>query len=241
MSKLNDAIKPWLLANDFKEKDKLKFRPNGCSWDYIYYNGEYYIYFDEWHRSINARYNDGEQHRLFDATAEQVIAYFTEYSKAPEQETKQADVPLAQQMWDYLLSIGFEEIDNNDIRLGCHTSWRHNIAKGNLCAYIDTLSNDCILLTDISSDDFKLTKGILTKSLNIYSVSNLQEWLQDNGYLDDNNEEQMSNNTTKFRVIAKLQKMQQQIDLLTNKSKKWKKRAKKAEKIVNKMSKVVVY
>lgn len=248
MSKLNDAIKPWLLANGFYTIDELPDYLTDDYVDYMYYNDEFYIYFKEGDMLINAVDEDYNIQFLNYESAEQVIAYFKQHGNIPEQETKQVDIPLAQQMWDYLLSIGFEVIDNNDSRLGCQTGWKYNIAKGNLCAYHATLTAGYIYLVDTSSNKYRLSTGISTVGcLEIHSVSGLQAWLQNNGHLDDNNEEQVLDNTPKIghdislEFIAKLQKMQQQIDLLTNKSKKWKKRAKKAEKIVNRMSKVVVY
>ena len=51
---------------------------------------------------------------------------------------------LAQEMWDYLKSIGFEDIPRNDERLGYQTNWLYNIARGDLCAF-RSLSGYCIL------------------------------------------------------------------------------------------------
>lgn len=248
MSKLNDAIKPWLLANGFKEIEELPEYISSYDWSYKYHDDKcFYVFFDWDYGYVNMRSNIGH-YELDGANAEQVIAFFKEHGKVPEQQTKQTDISLGQQMWGYLLSIGFEEIDKYDKRLGNYQAvWECSIAKGNLCAFSYNSREDYIFLIDVSSDNYNLAHGASTDDdFDIYSVADLQAWLQDNGYLDDNDEEQMLNNTPKFRydisldVMDKLQQIQQQIDSLTNKSKHWKKRAKKAERKVKEMRKVVV-
>ena len=180
MSKLNDAIKPWLLANGFKEIDAIPEDATEYDWDYQYHNGEYYIYFDEGMEEVKACYDDSTIHELWDATSEQVISYFTEHGNIPKQVPEQSDKLLAQQMWDYLLSIGFEKIDSNDVRLGTQTNWKYTIAKGSLCAYRGSLTGKFIFLLDKNVN----LNAVTDDELNIRSVADLQTWLQDNGYLD---------------------------------------------------------
>jgi hypothetical protein len=74
MSELNNAIKPWLLANGFEEVDELPEEVNYDSWDYKYSNGEACIYFDEKDYIILARLNDGSIHKLHASDVSDVIA-----------------------------------------------------------------------------------------------------------------------------------------------------------------------
>lgn len=84
---------------------------------------------------------------------------------------------LAKEMWDYLKSIGFEDISDSDKRLGCFYScaWRYNIARNNLCAYCDKM-DDFIGFTDTSKSYYGYMINI--KSLKIRSVSDLEAWLR---------------------------------------------------------------
>ena len=183
MSELNNTIKPWLLANGFKEVNDLPKEVSYHTWDYVYTDNELYIYFDATDSEVFAASNNGDVHELYAEDAEEVVAYFKQHGKAPEQETAQADTPLARQMWDYLLSVGFEEIDSNDVRLGTQTNWKYTIAKGSLCAFCDYLTEGFIFLIDVTNNIDAATDD----DLNIHSVADLQTWLQDNGYLDADN------------------------------------------------------
>ena len=88
---------------------------------------------------------------------------------------------LAQEMWDYLKSIGFEDISNSDERLreaaNCWVRCDLSIARNNLCAYqyADTIHNDnCIFLVDTS----KSLHGGTDRYINAHSVADLEEWLR---------------------------------------------------------------
>ena len=83
-------------------------------------------------------------------------------------------------MWDYLKSIGFEDIPNNDARLGRQTGWKNNIAKGNLCAYdSDLFWGDFIFLIDRTNPKcYSASKTSTDADLGIYSVADLETWLR---------------------------------------------------------------
>jgi hypothetical protein len=88
MSELNDAIRPWLLANGFEEYDETDNWMADFYWDNIYYNDDYnlYILFDNHYETIRAYSCNGETHiPLDDATANEVIAYFTKYGNIPQE------------------------------------------------------------------------------------------------------------------------------------------------------------
>lgn len=86
MSKLNNAIKPWLLANGFNKIQRLPDYISMLSYEYNYSNGEDYIYFDESYRYISACFSiDGTECSLSGATANEVIAYFIKYGNTPQQ------------------------------------------------------------------------------------------------------------------------------------------------------------
>jgi hypothetical protein len=88
MSALNDAIKNVLLTNGFEQVNDMPDNVGfGNKWDYIYFNGEFYIFFDNHYNVIAARCATGHMHELYSADADGVIAYFTEHGKAPKQAT----------------------------------------------------------------------------------------------------------------------------------------------------------
>jgi len=86
---------------------------------------------------------------------------------------------LAQEMWGYLKSIGFEDIPKNDERLGDQCGdWDLTIAKGSLVAHqdIETMKTDSwIFLINATKSDCALSTDY---SLNIHSVSDLEAWLR---------------------------------------------------------------
>lgn len=80
---------------------------------------------------------------------------------------------LAKEMWDYLKSIGFEDIPNDDYRLGAHAdSWKNTIGYGNLCAYNDSM-DDFIGFVDTTK---KFNQN--NPDLKIRSVADLEAWLR---------------------------------------------------------------
>lgn len=89
---------------------------------------------------------------------------------------------LAQEMWDYLKSIGFEDIPNNDDRLGAQgvpdaIHWACTIVRDNLCAFADELTGSYIFLIDETRINL-MRGGITTNQLNIHSVADLEAWLR---------------------------------------------------------------
>ena len=90
MSELNNTIKPWLLANGFKEVNDLPKEVSDYTWDYVYTDNKLYIYFDATDEEVCAGFCNGYKHKsLHIADVEQVIAYFTEHGKAPVEKTKE--------------------------------------------------------------------------------------------------------------------------------------------------------
>lgn len=88
---------------------------------------------------------------------------------------------LAQEMWTYLKSIGFEDIPNNDDRLGAQGApdaihWEHTIARDNLCAFCNEPTGSYIFLSDLNN--YNLRMPVRTNDINIHSVSDLERWLR---------------------------------------------------------------
>jgi hypothetical protein len=80
---------------------------------------------------------------------------------------------LAKEMWDYLKSIGFEDIPNDDYRLGVHAgSWKNTIRYGNLCAYNDRMDD----FTGFVDTTKKFNQN--NPDLKIRSVADLEAWLR---------------------------------------------------------------
>lgn len=82
---------------------------------------------------------------------------------------------IAKQMWDYLKSIGFEDIPNNDERLGhqFYYPWNYVIVRDNLCAYCDKM-DEFVGLVDKTKGNY----GTDILGLNIHSVQDLKNWLR---------------------------------------------------------------
>lgn len=76
-------------------------------------------------------------------------------------------------MWEYLKSIGFKDIPNNDERLGYqgNRKWKYTIARDNLCVYCNDM--DELIIGCIDETTFGFSRRILS-----HSVSDLKGWLQ---------------------------------------------------------------
>lgn len=88
---------------------------------------------------------------------------------------------IAKEMWDYLKSIGFVDIPNNDERLGCQGKgipWSLTIARDNLCAYQfeNTIKIDRYIFLIDQSKTYNIGKA--TDDLNIHTVQDLENWLR---------------------------------------------------------------
>ena len=64
-------------------------------------------------------------------------------------------------MWTYLKSIGFEDIPNNDDRLGAQGApdaihWEHTIARDNLCAFCNEPTGSYTFLSDLNNYNLTL-------------------------------------------------------------------------------------
>lgn len=84
---------------------------------------------------------------------------------------------IAKQMWDYLKSIGFVDIPNDDKRLGCQGNeplWKSTIARDDLCVYNDLDDDDSIGVINLSKRNW----GFHSKNLGIHSVQDLENWLR---------------------------------------------------------------
>lgn len=93
---------------------------------------------------------------------------------------------LAPDMWDYLKSIGFEDIPNDDARLGAYAGgWYYTIGRDNLCAYCNFLK-DFIRIVDRTRN----YHNVDIHDLNINTVQDLENWLR-NEYPEFYKEEDM--------------------------------------------------
>lgn len=81
---------------------------------------------------------------------------------------------IAKKMWDYLKSIGFVDIPNDDERLGCQTrgNWKYIISRDNLCAYCSRMDKFIGFVDNLKGNDGTNT------DLNIHTVQDLENWLR---------------------------------------------------------------
>jgi hypothetical protein len=88
-SALNEAIEGVLLDNGFKQISTLPDNLTAFTYDYQYFNGEYYIFFDSNNVFVNAYDVSKKEHELNGANAKQVIEYFNNISTVKDNQMTQ--------------------------------------------------------------------------------------------------------------------------------------------------------